>query len=307
MKYFLGIDGGGTKTAMQVRDENGNTFPVRTGRGCSYKTYGVPGVVTFLYEEAQACIQACHIKKDDVAGIALGLPCYGEDPLLDPTIEALVREQFFPVPVYITNDVEVGWAGSLAMGCGIHLVAGTGSIGYGQDASGKSARAGGWSEIFSDEGSCRWLGIRTMGLFGQQADGRVAKGPLYYLLREKFELKNDMDFVGIMEKDYLPYRDKIASMQRYLLEAARAGDESAKDLYRQAAGELYKIIAGVRAQLDFGSRPVPVSYSGGLFYAEEFVLPVLEKCLEGSGMVLEKPLLSPVEGAALLAAAKFGG
>ena len=69
----------------------------------------------------------------------------------------------------IVNDSVVGWAGSLGLSSGINLVAGTGSIAYGRNDAGEEARAGGWDERFSDEGSCYWLGMKSLELFQKKA------------------------------------------------------------------------------------------------------------------------------------------
>jgi len=83
----------------------------------------------------------------------MGIPCYGESEDGDIELEKEIQTAFPGIPVYITNDVEVGWAGSLGLTPGVNVVAGTGSIAFGKDESGKTARCGGWSEFFSDEGS----------------------------------------------------------------------------------------------------------------------------------------------------------
>ena len=41
-------------------------------------------------------------------------------------------------------------------------IAGTGSIVYGRDAAGHTARAGGWGFAVSDEGSGHWIGRRAI-------------------------------------------------------------------------------------------------------------------------------------------------
>lgn len=306
MNYYLGIDGGGTKTAFLLMDETGRKLCERKAIGCSYKQHGIEGVLSMLKEEIKKCFQEAGIYKELVAQAVLGLPCYGENPPMDHIMEEKLKQLFGKIPLTITNDVKVGWAGSLALRPGINIVAGTGSIAYGQDSHGSEARAGGWSEYFSDEGSCGWLGRKTMELFGKQADYRVERGALYQIIRKEFNLTDDMDFVPIVEKDYIPYREKVASMQRFLLEAVRSGDVHAKELYKEAAEELYLIIKGVYEQLGFGEETVDVSYSGGLFYAGEFVLPRLEELIGQHKMVLKKPEFSPVEGAVLIAVSQMG-
>ena len=79
------------------------------------------------------------------------MPCYGENPANDREIVRLLTDALTPVPVYVVNDGEVGWAGSLACGEGIHIVSGTGSIAFGRGCDKEFARCGGWVEFFGDE------------------------------------------------------------------------------------------------------------------------------------------------------------
>ena len=43
-------------------------------------------------------------------------------------------------------------------GPGVIVIAGTGSIAYGRNREGQTARAGGWGFAISDEGSGHWIG-----------------------------------------------------------------------------------------------------------------------------------------------------
>ena len=88
--------------------------------------------------------------------------------------------------------------GILGLSSGINLVAGTGSIAYGRNDAGEEARAGGWDERFSDEGSCYWLGMKSLELFfSKESDGRAEKGALLEIFRNRFELKCDFDIIDI--------------------------------------------------------------------------------------------------------------
>ena len=70
------------------------------------------------------------------------------------------------------------WAGSLACADGISVIAGTGSMAYGEYA-GRQARCGGWGELIGDEGSAYWIAREGMNLFSRMSDGRAARGPLH--------------------------------------------------------------------------------------------------------------------------------
>lgn len=300
MKYFLGIDGGGTKTAYLLADETGKVLAQERMAGCSYKEIGIENTARLLKEGAALCVQKAGVKEEQLTAIALGLPCLGEYKEEDAQVIQEIKDLFTFVPIHITNDVEVGWAGSLGLQPGINIVAGTGSIAYGKNKKGEDRRSGGWSVFFGDEGSCHWLGRRTMELFSKEADGRVCKSRLYEILMEEFALVDAMDFIGYMDREYIGDRSKVASLQKFLLQAAREGDVSAQELYREAAEELGIMAGSILRQLWDGEE-VPVSYSGGLFHAKEFVLPVLEKIVQGQNGYLTTPMFSPVEGAVLMA------
>ena len=90
------------------------------------------------------------------------------------------------------NDMLCSWAGSLACADGISVIAGTGSMAYGEYA-GRTARAGGWGELIGDEGSAYWIAREGMNLFSRMSDGRAPRGPLYELVRARFGIAVDLD------------------------------------------------------------------------------------------------------------------
>ena len=305
MKWFIGIDGGGTKTAFVISKRDGTPVHIHIGSGCSYQEIGQEKVISVLIEGITTLLKKADATKEDCAGCCIGLPCFGENVIVDEQIQLQIKNLLAPIPVVIVNDSIVGWAGSLECQEGIHIVAGTGSIAVGCGTGGAFARCGGWTEFFSDEGSCYWIGRKAMELFSTEADGRVPKGVLYHIVREVYELDNDFEFVEKILNTIAPYRDKVAEFQRIALKAAIAGDPAAQDLYRQAAEELSQLVSGVKSKLIWSREPITVSYYGGLFHAGEYILNPLEDALSSMGCILQKPLRSATEGALLLAIKKF--
>ena len=300
--YYIGIDGGGTKTAVCAASVDNSLLRYINIAGSSWRELGVLKVAQNL-KKAVADLTGDDF--EHIAGIAMGLPCYSESVDGDKALTKAVRDTFASVPVYITNDVEVGWAGSLALEPGINIVAGTGSIGFGKDNKGKTARSGGWSEFFGDEGSCYWVGRKFMELFSKQSDGRMPKDALYATVYREMGLKDDFDFIDLMHSQYIAYRDKVAGLQILAKKAALAGSVSAKELYNEAVRELLLIVTAVRDQLDFTGEPWTVSYSGGIFKAEDLVLPYFVDEIEKNGGKVVTPHFTPVEGAVLLAFQHF--
>ncbi len=300
MKHYIGIDGGGTKTAIVIGKDDGTILKTIEKMACSHKVIGIDGVVRLITDSIREITQDVNIPMDECAGCCIGLPCYGEDPEADVEITKKLEEALFPIPLYIVNDAVVGWAGSLECCEGIHLVAGTGAIAYARSDDGREARSNGWSEFFSDEGSCYWVGKQAMSLFAKEADGRSPKDALYEIVKNELNLKNDIDFINIVEQDYAPYRHKVASFQLFAEKAALAGDAEAKKLYAEAAQRLADSANAIVKQLGWENRNITVSYYGGLFKAGDLILTPLKKCLEAINCTMAPPKRTAAEGALLL-------
>ena len=302
MRYFIGIDGGGTKTAVCAASIDDSSVRYTKTAGSSWREHGVWKVAQNLKEAVDSLMGD---EYSNIAGIAMGLPCHGESAEGDRALEKAIRGAFSDIPLYLTNDVEVGWAGSLALKPGINIVAGTGAIAFGKDIHGKTARSGGWSEFFGDEGSCYWVGRKVMELFSKQSDGRLPKDELYTTVRRELELKDDIGFIDLIHTEYVGYRKQVASLQFLAEKAALAGALSAIALYEEAVNELYLLVDALRNRLDFLAPSWIVSYSGGLFKAKDLVLTQFSRKIEKDGGRLALPCFAPVEGAVLLAFERF--
>lgn len=300
MEIWIGIDGGGTKTQFAAIGEDGRQYGVYRTGGVYYHQIGVDEVCRRLTRGIDAlCLQGEYA---GIQGICFGMPGYGESGEADSRAVEAVRAALPPVPLHVVNDVEVGWAGALAIAPGINIVAGTGSIAYGRDGAGRSMRCGGWASFFSDEGSCYWLGRRTLELFAKQSDGRCPVGPLYGLLKERLGIREDWEVNVQAREIFAPSREQTAALQEILFLAAEAGDPGALALYEEAGKELAQMVRAVAEGLSL--REPAVSYSGGLFATGERILEPLCRELR-IPIKLCPPALSPAQGAALLAVERF--
>lgn len=302
--YYLGIDGGGSKTAFLITDEAGHTVAEGVTEGCSYPQIGIHGVARVISDKLELLFHETGLEKSDIKGAAVGLPCYGEDRSADEELKRTVTGAIALPDVCICNDVELGWAGSLGLEAGVHVVAGTGAIAYGRNRKGNRARSNGWHEDFSDEGSGYWLGMQALALFARQADGRMERSVLYERMQEALGITCMEELVPLYGTKYKGNRKKIAALQMTVFEAAKDGDANAVMLYEKAAGELAASIRAVASKLEFGEKePIPVSYSGGVFQVGEYIMKPLREMLDGQQFHFRAPLLKPVQGGILLAAA----
>ncbi len=307
MKSYLSIDGGGTKTAILLTDIEGHTLGDIVLGGCAYPQIGMDGLYKLLDSGISKLLSQAGVEKNHVISSSWGIPCFGENYEADEEIKNIAEAIIPDSPKYIGNDVEVGHAGSLALKPGIHMVAGTGAIGFGKNSKGETARSNGAHEDFSDEGSAYWLGNETLRLFVKQADGREPKGPLYNIIKEDFSLKRDMDIVEYYNNNLVGKRSSISKIQILLYEAAIKGDTLAINAYNRAAYELYLTIKSLYYKLCFNNESCTyVSYFGGVYKAGKLILDPLSEYLSNLSVSLNPPILTPTSGGILLAAQKAG-
>jgi len=215
-----------------------------------------------------------------------------------------------PVRTLFTNDVVVGYYGSLGFTAGINVVAGTGSIAIGFDESGNCARAGGFGHAMNcDEGSGHHIGLALIQKFTRQSDMREERTLLYSIVRQELQLSKDMDILSRMTEDIGMDRAEVAKLSILAHKIALQGDEACISIFNNAARELYLLAAGVRRQLEYKQTPIKVSYSGGVFKAGELIFTPFERLLSKNGFMLVKPASTPVCGACLQAEkmARFQG
>ncbi|MFD9700131.1 N-acetylglucosamine kinase [Lentzea sp. NPDC059081] len=301
---FLGVDGGGTKTAFCLVDLDGRVVAEARTASVYYLSDGI-GIVEPLLR--QGIDEVCAAAGIPVAGISyafFGLPAYGEISGDVPVLDALPAKILGGGHYRCGNDMICGWAGSLGGIDGINVVAGTGSIAYGEH-DGRQWRGGGWSELFGDEGSGYWVAVNGLNAFSRMVDGRLPAGPLVDAMRTALGLAADFDAIDVVVNRWHGDRGKIANLSKVVVAAADAGDVAAAGVLRSAGEELALLVNVGRAALEFpAAHQVPVSYSGGMFGSAHVLTSFRESLTHDFD--LRAPLLEPHIGAALHAARLHG-
>jgi len=272
-----------------------------------YLEIGLEPLRAMLVRGIEAVLGAAALRAQDLDFAFLGIPAYGEDSALLSHLDAIAAPTLDPQRYRCDNDMVCGWAGALGAADGINIVCGTGSIAYGQFA-GRKARAGGWGELFSDEGSAYWVARQALSRFAAMSDGRLPRGPIHAALRAHFALDADLDLCARIYNQGAAWRSEVAALARVVARVAREGDPAARAIFTEGAGELAAIVTAARDRLAVpeGLR-MPVSYSGGMFADPQLMLEPLRRQLERDGaFTVVAPLLPPGAGAALYAARCHG-
>lgn len=305
---YLGVDGGGSKTALCLVTGDGQLVASRvTGSVYHYFGRSVDLVAEVLTPAVAAVCAEAGVTPADITHAFFALPGYGESSSHRPLLDAAPREVLGHSRYHCGNDMVAGWAGSLGAVDGINVISGTGSMTYGEH-QGRQVRVGGWGALFGDEGSAHWIGIRGLNAFSRMSDGRIPPGPLLDVLREHLMLAVDLDLVDVVLLRWGSDRSRVAGLCRQVVQAADAGDQVAAGILDDAAAELALLVSRTRDRLGFAvGDAVPVSWSGGTFEA-----PRVRDGFRRSLLALHphddvrEPLMPPVLGAALYAA-QLGG
>lgn len=270
---------------------------------CHYKQVGLEGFAGTISGGVNQVCRDAGIQADDILYSFLGLPGYGEDreagELMLNAVKAILKRNF-----RCGNDSEAGWAGATGCRPGINIVSGTGSIVFGKDDGGLSARSGGWGDFCGDEGSAHWIAKKLIELFAKQSDGRIPKTALYGMVKASMGLEEDFDIIKLLTDGYGTRRDKVAGLSRLAYEAAMLGDTECKRIFAEAAQELAASVAAVMKKLSFkGSGIIPVTCTGGVFESGSLIKEPLADALRGISdrLRLGQPLLQPDVGSAYYA------
>lgn len=299
--YYLGIDGGGTKTKYLLVNEGLQKVCEREGSTIHIHQVGVEGIKSQLKENISKICEEVNISTKDIAYAFAGVPGYGESLDDMVKIDKAIKE-VMEVPYSIDNDAVNGWAGGTACKPGVNVVAGTGSIAYGRNAEGKLARCGGFGPGIGDDGSAYWIALRTINEYTRQKDGRSEKTVLVDILEKEYNISYKYEIVDIAFNRLKFNRTELAKFSTICFLAAEAGCLACKKIFKDAARAIFEHIYAISKELNFNEEFV-VSYTGGVFKAGKHVLEPLNEMIKESGLkcYLQEPELDPWNGSVLLA------
>jgi len=300
MGYFLGIDGGGSKTACAVGDER-----EILGRGAA----GTAKLSRVSPEDARATLRAAIEQACAAAGIKPSLldrTCYGLSGGGNPqTAEAgrnLVRSLVGGV-VEVVADMHIALEAAFPGDAGMVVIAGTGSIAYGRNDRGETARAGGWGPRVSDEGSGEWIGRAAVALALRAHDAGEATSFLPAIMNT-WHLATYDDVVRYIASDPPP---DFAALFPHVAEHAAGGDDLARGILLRAAAELAEISHIVLRRLwPQTQASAEVAMTGGVFHHSALIRDSFTDVIRARRPHLRVSLCErePVEGALAVARRK---
>jgi glucosamine kinase len=293
--YYLGIDGGGTKTTCVIGDDTRILATATAGPSNIVRVGEAQTRESLIHAVRQACA-ASGIKPEQVVHT-----CVGGSGAARPELAAVIRSilaEIVPSPVDVLGDMETSLEAAFGDGSGVIVIAGTGSMAYGRDRAGKTLRAGGWGFEIGDEGSAHWIGRTAISalLHASDRDGdEVASSSLAKALFKTWGVSSLLDLARTANS--VPAPDFAA-----LFRAVVAGDdEVSRQVLTEAGKELGEVAAVVIHRL-FSKDDlavVPVAMIGGVFRHSALVREAFYnelQVLAPRAQVMPQ-VVDPVEGA----------
>jgi len=300
-KYYLGIDGGGTKTHAVVTDAKCNIL----GEGFS----GAANPLRVGLEDAVAHIDQAVSDACTQAGIELGnidSACAAiagiNHPIHYHTMKDALDDALHLSGLELVTDARAALEGALDGKAGVVVIAGTGSIAIGVNQDGQTARSGGFGPTLSDEGSGYYIAQAALKAVVSSFDGRSPTTILVDRICNRLGVAGPSDLPGVIyNSDSEPV--DIAPLAEVVDEAAQAGDDVARQILTAAGGELGRLAASVIEKLKLNSASFRVACVGSVFRSGEFVLEPLRRAVLGvaPGAEIGPPLYPPAIGAVKLA------
>jgi N-acetylglucosamine kinase-like BadF-type ATPase len=202
----------------------------------------------------------------------------------------------------VTHDARIAWAGATEAEPGVIVIAGTGSIAYGENAQGESARAGGWGFIYGDEGGAFDIARQALRAVLREHEGWGPRTALTPAIMEATGAANANDAMHRFYTAEWP-RARVAELAMTVDRIAEEGDPLAADILRGAAQQLAVLAGSVRRQLwsEEDATPIHISWIGGVFQSQILMERFRTLALLDGGVSAEPPKHSPAAGALMLA------
>ena len=258
MAIFLGIDGGGSKTACVVGSES-MVLATATAGGSNIVRLGEETARANLHAVIQEACAIAGVRAEQVDCAVVGVAGAGAVSAHASAIRAIVAE-IGVQEVEVVGDNVIAMEAAFAGLPGVVVISGTGSIAFGRNPRGETARAGGYGYAISDEGSGHWIG-RNLAAAGLRSfdEGRTE---LIDAILHAWRMTSKEELV---QKANATARPDFAQLFPLAVDLAAAGQVVAQSVLSAAGRELAALASTVIHRLWPERKPVRVALGGGVF------------------------------------------
>jgi N-acetylglucosamine kinase-like BadF-type ATPase len=270
--YYLGFDGGGTKTECVLANADGEILVRLTAGPSNPLRTGYMRAWFSLSEAADMVLARQKIRAGDIRGVCAGLGGAGRAGVAK-RITTFFDRSFPNARIRVTTDLEIALEAAFGADEGIILLAGTGSAAFGRDASGRTARVGGRGPWFSDEGSAFDIGRRAFAAVARTEEHRA---PETALSKRLFNWHQAQSWDSLLERVAKNPDDVFPQTFPLVAQLADKGDAVCREILSAAAASLAELAARVVSELGWSGREARVAKVGGVYGRSKFLDAAIE-------------------------------
>jgi N-acetylglucosamine kinase-like BadF-type ATPase len=292
--YYLGIDGGGTKTELALSDPEGKIVSRLFMDGCNPNTVGIERTKRIIED---GIIQACKDVPLSSVVVYAGIAGCASEIYADEIKTMLEKMSFAAFDVGSDNNNIV--AAGLGNNEGITMILGTGICSYVVKKE-ETKRIAGWGYLFDNGGSAFHIGRDAINAYFSAYDGTGEETTLVQRIKQTFGYSNE----ELLKYLYSGGNKLVSSYAMYVFEEAEKGDKVSVSILKKHIAEIARLIRASLSHFSDYDKKIPVILGGGLTN-QALLLPYLldelgDDIKSCSIQVLDVP---PVNGALELAKA----
>ncbi len=282
-KFFLGIDGGGSKCKAIIVDTNNNILGTGIS-GPANPLHGYEQAIHSITESAELAVKDAGLVDVELKDLIAGVGLAGVN--LPVLFEQMSNWQHPFKQMFLATDLLIACLGAHQGEDGAVMITGTGSCGFSY-VDGHPYTLGGHGFPHGDKGSGAWFGFQAANHVLMSLDGLKEPSSINEKLLSLLNVKDGLEMVETIAGKPAAFYAKMANL---VFDAAEEGDEVAKAIVTEGAG----YISGVARQLA-KQKPPRISLIGGL---TPRIKPWLDQDVKDK---LEEPLCPPEVGSVIFA------
>ena len=305
-RLYLGIDAGQTHLEAALVNEDGEVLAQGTGGPSHVQGANMDEVFRrSLLSALESMSWNGGSGRGKIASVGVGVSGLGIPGKRQAVLGAL-RQLFPSATVHMDNDAVVHHRGAAGSDDGGTVLAGTGTIAYGE-YKGVSCRLGGFGYLFGDEGGGFWIGSLAIRRAIRAAEGRAPATALTKVVENYFDVEDVRKVPGLLYSRSAIEVKQIAELAPFVCAEANKGDEAAREIVAGAGEELGGLAVDLLRNLNVPSDAFfPVYRLGGIWKAGDLLnVPFMRTVNEVyPNVVWAAPRYTSAVGAALMARAK---
>ena len=290
--YYLGIDGGGTKTELALSDSDGKIICRIFMDGCNPNTVGIEKAKQII---ENGIVEVCKDIPLSSVAVYAGIAGCASGDYANEIKATLEKMSFAACDVGSDNNNLV--AAGLGGDEGITMILGTGICAYVVKKE-ETKRIAGWGYLFDNGGSAFHIGRDAINAYFSAYDGSGEETSLVENIKQTFNGPNT-DFLKYL---YDGGNKLVSSYAVCVFEEAEKGDPVSIFILKKNMAEVAKIIRASLSHFSDYNEKIPVILGGGLTN-QPLLLPYLADALGDDMEKCDVQILSvpPVHGALELA------